>query len=204
MRNAHLKLSLGRGLPLAKWPVLLFAVLLLTSCIDVDDYGAMWEKTTVDPALQGRWAKISEDNPNKTTGQEWTFTLKDGAYEIQGYAHGQTDNDPLYPAKTLKIGPYLFLGNGPDKGTIVRYEVDRDISMWFVIKPQPAWAFIAKNFPSQEVIYRDDPDESESKQANDDRPLRISYFDDETAKILASIPDTEAFWDPDTRLKKIK
>src|ERR1700722_17096362 len=92
------------------------AFLMLTSCIDVDDFGTYWDKTTIDPALAGDWLRVpvSEHDAEKDfpAGQVWHFILKDGAYEIQTHLDGKQDDDPAYPVKTLALGPYLFLAFG--------------------------------------------------------------------------------------------
>lgn len=188
-----------------KKSLILSFVLLLTSCIDVDDYGDYWDKTTVDPALAGRWVKLSEDDQTTPTAQGYAFTLKDNAYSVQSWKGGKpSEDDPMYPVKTLDLGRYKFAASGPERGTILRYAVLGDTSTWYVINPSLAWDFIAQNFPDQTEIYRDDPDPSDTAANNRDRPLRIKIFDDDTAKMLDAIPDNQLFWDPDTKLKKVQ
>jgi hypothetical protein len=178
-------------------------VLLLTACIDVDDYGDYWDKATIDPALEGRWAKVSEEDDSKLTNQEYLFTVKNNAYSVQSFKSGKpTEDDPIYPVKTLELGRYKFAASGPDKGTIIRYEINGNESTWYVVNPSLAWDFIQKNFPDQTGIYRDDPDPTDTAENNRDRPLHIGQFDDDVAKVLAAIPNNEVYWDPDTKLKK--
>jgi len=179
-------------------------ILLLASCIDVDDYGDYWGKTIVDPALAGHWAKMSEDEDGKTTGQEYTFIVKNGAYEVQSYKDGQADSDgPMYPVKTLNVGRYRFLASGPQTGKIIRYEIANDTAAWYVLNPKSAWAFIRKNYPDQQGFYRGDPDNPDASNIPADEPVSIKLFDDEVFAILSAIPDNEIYWDPDTQLKKI-
>jgi len=193
-------------------PILGLAVFLLAACIDVDDFGEAWSKTTVDPALAGRWVALDE-NGEKPTSQEYAFTLKDGAYSIDSYVKGQRDESgPLYPVKTLEIGKYKFLANGPDQGVIIRYAVEGDGVVWYVLNPKHAWEFIQKKFPDTDSFYldkaddEDDPDAPKSPKGakgDDDDVLRIRHFDDTVFMILAQIPDTEYFWEPDTAIQKV-
>jgi hypothetical protein len=188
-----------------KKTLILCGLLLLTACIDVDDYGDYWSKTMIDPSLQGRWAKVSEENETKLTGQEWTFTLKDDAYSVQSFKDGKkADEDPLYPVKSMQIGNYTFLASGPERGTIVRYNIVGDTATIYVANPSLAWDFIAKQFPDQLGIYRDDPDPADSAEDNRDRPLRVKEFDDDVAKVLAAIPNNGTYWEIDTELKKVQ
>lgn len=184
--------------------LVLGCLLLLTACIDVDDYGEYWDKTTIDPSLTGRWAKVSEDDESKLTGEEWTFTPKNGAYSVQDYKNGKSDEDPLYPVKTLEIGKYKFVATGPESGSILRYDNDGDSIAWLVADPDKVWEFIQKKYPGEDGIYRDDPDPEVSAAENRDRPLRISHFDDDVAAMLAAIPNNEIYWDADTITKKVK
>jgi hypothetical protein len=187
-----------------KKALILCCALLLASCIDVDDYGDYWSKMTVDPALAGRWVKMSEIEDDKTTGREFTFTAKDDAYEVQSYKDGAADEDgPLYPVKTLDAGPYKFLASGPEKGKIVRYVVKGNMSTWYVLRGSAAWAFIRKNYPDQHSFYRGDPENPNNPNVAPDEPVSIKQFNDETFAILSAMPDGELYWDPDTRLKKM-
>jgi len=183
----------------------LCCLFLLTACIDVDDYGDYWSKTMIDPAIAGRWAKVSEENESKLTGQEWELTLKDNAYSAQSYKDGKkTDEDPLYPVKSMQIGNYTFLATGPERGTIVRYNIVGDTASIYVANPTMAWDFISRQFPDQSEIYRDDPDPADSAEDNRDRPLHIKEFDDDVAKVLAAIPNNGMYWEIDAELKKVR
>jgi hypothetical protein len=179
--------------------------LLLVSCIQVDDFGDYWDKATVDPSLVGRWNRVSDANEAKTTGDSWTFTVKNGAYEVQTYVKGKPDDDgPIAPVKSLTVGPYMFLAKGPEQGTILRYKVSGDTVTFYVLDPEAAWAYIQKNFPGESSFYRGDPEDDPNDPENIGDPVKIKTFNDETAKILSSIPDTDHYWDPDTRVRKAK
>jgi hypothetical protein len=197
------------------------AVALLAACINVDDFGDYWDKTTVDPALAGRWQTKSETDQNEAADQHWVFALRDNAYEVQTSIRGQTDDDgPIYPVKTLTVGPYLFLANGPSQGTIVRYKMGNNSVTFYVLNPKPAWAFIQANYPNQQNIYRDSDegdddqegdivdDESEKNAPDaaadaDEAPLRIKVFDDQVYQILSKIPDTGVYWSADRTLERM-
>ena len=179
-------------------------VLLLASCIEVDDFGDAWDKTTIDPTFAGRWEKISEVD-EKPTGQSWTFTVKDGAYEVQTFIRGKLDDDgPISPVKSLTVGPYTFLAKGPEEGTILRYTIDGDRVIFYVLNSQAAWTFIQAKFPEQDSFYRGDPDDESDDPENVGDPVRIRVLNSETVKILSSIPDSDPYWEPDTLVRKIK
>ncbi len=183
-----------------KW-LIACMLLSLAACIPVDDFGEYWSKMTADPALQGRWAKLSDDG-DKTTGQEVTVTLKDGAYEVQPYSNGAADGDPTYPVKTFTAGSYHFVAVGPSSGDIIRYTLTNGQLQFYVLNPQAAWEFIEKNYPQQQSMSRDDPEDGASSEEDVERPLAIESFDDQVITMFAAIPNTRSYWEPDARLKK--
>ncbi len=137
--------------------LLTLAVLMLTSCIDVDDFGAYWDKTTVDPAMASDWLRVPI-SPNDAAndfpaGQTWHFTLKDGAYQIQTHLDGKEDDEPLYPVKTLTIGHYQFLALGPKHGSICMYKIDDDTVTLYGLNFITAWEYIRKNIRIPQTLF---------------------------------------------------
>lgn len=181
--------------------LVLLATLMLAACIDVDDFGDYWNKATLDPDLKGDWVRLPEpDKPatlEQKTVQEWRFTEKNGAYEVQSHAEGQQDEAPMYPVKTLAVGRYRFVAANPEKGdkTILRYKITGDTIAFMVLNDSAAWSFIDKNYPNPKNIVSG----SEGRPA-----LKIKMFDDEVYKILSNIPDMKDYWRVDTRLERMK
>jgi len=97
-----------------------FLLYCLVSCINVDDFGAYWNKASRDPRLLGKWKRVAwpSDPSPKAAGQVLEFVNKGEAFVIRD--SGQSE--PLYPVKTLKVGPYDFLATGPKKGLIEQYK----------------------------------------------------------------------------------
>jgi hypothetical protein len=181
-------------------------LLMLTSCIEVDNFGDYWDKATIDPTLAGKWQKISEEDEVTPTGQSWVFAVKDGSYEVHTFMHGKPadDDGPMFPVRTITVGPYKFLANGPEQGSMVRYTLEGDEAVFLVLEPKATWAFIKKNFPGQDSFYKGDPEDTPDEMDQSDEPMKIDTFTDQTFKILSSIPDTEVYWEADTLLKKVK
>jgi hypothetical protein len=178
---------------------MVFAVLVLAACIDVDDFGTTWDKTSLDPALQGEWARIpapGEDiGLSFPAGEKIRFVVKNGAYELRSYVEGEKDKKPDYPVKTLTTGPYRFLAFGPKEGSIIKYTITDGVMTVYRLDFFRAWNFIQQNYPGVKNIVREDSDEA---------PIKIKYFDDEVYKILSNIPNEEIYWYPANAYKKIK
>jgi hypothetical protein len=180
--------------------LLTIAVLMLTSCIDVDDFGAYWDKATIDPAVAGDWLRVpvsANDAANDfPTGQTWHFTLKGGAYQVQTHLDGKEDDQPAYPVKTLMIGHYRFLALGPKQGSIVRYEISDDTFTAYGLNFVTAWEYIKKKYPRESGNFV----RSDMKDA----PVKISLLDDNVYKILSQLPCDERFWNKGILLQRIK
>jgi hypothetical protein len=178
--------------------MMILAVLMLASCIDVDDFGPMWDRTSLDPALQGEWLRIpvpGDDLALFPAEENIRFVLKDGAYELQNDVHGEPDEKPDYPVKTLAAGSYKFLAFGPKQGSIIKYTIAGNIMTVYRLDFFRAWAFIQKNYPDVKNIVREDSEEA---------PVKIKYFDEDVLKALAALPDEETYWYPANAYKKMR
>jgi len=181
----------GRG---AHAVLLGILAVMLASCIDVEDFAATWSKTFLDPDLAGHWRKISQ--VPEDARHQWFFNERHGAYEVQLFTDNRADDDgPMYPVKSLAVGPYLFLANGPQKGLMIRYKVvDGDV-LWYKLDFRKTWAIIQEKYPDQKNIYQD---------SAADGAVKIKTFDDEVFRIISTIPDDDVFWHLDTALRRIK
>lgn len=98
-----------------KKTLFIFAALLpLASCIDVDDFGAYWDKTGMDKRLAGGWKEVADSSQTREHGLDVghviRFVNKNGAYEMSSHTDEKTAGDePIYPIKTLKVESYEFL-----------------------------------------------------------------------------------------------
>ena len=123
---------------------LVIAVLGLTSCTEVKDFGACWDRGIVDPALAGRWKKMAEPgySLDNTSGVDTLLFVRDGSsYSLQMInpingplpaevaSERRASNEMRYTVRTLAIGHQtvglLRFPPGPNQpdGLILRYEV---------------------------------------------------------------------------------
>jgi hypothetical protein len=181
-------------------------LLLLTSCLEVENYGDYWDKGSIDPSLSGKWLKISETDEVTPTGQSFIFTPKDGSYQVQTFSHGKPadDDGPIYPVRTITVGPYKFLAKGPDQGSMVRYTVEGNAVVFYELNSKKAWAFFQKNYPGQEEFYKGDPDDSPEEMDESDDPMKLDTLNSQAAKMISALPDNESIWEPDTLIKRPK
>jgi hypothetical protein len=91
------------------------ALLCLAACINVDGFGPYWNRASIDRRLVGDW-KLVAATPEQTLsgdygiGDVMRIAIKGDAYALTPLDEaGQRRDDPLYPAKTLVVGPYHFL-----------------------------------------------------------------------------------------------
>ena len=80
------------------------ALLCLTACIPVDDFGSYWDKGTVDSALVGTWKNAE---PKRGEVGLARLTIHKDTYRIMSLAKKDRKDKPLF-AKTLTAGRYTF------------------------------------------------------------------------------------------------
>ena len=113
------------------WPCL--AAVLVSSCIQVADFGTYWDRGVIDPALDGTWRKVEgmvHDGDPGPLPAAWTFRKSGANYAVRAMspgAQGRVDSRQ-FTARSLRVGPALFLmlrdPEGRSPGLIERYEVD--------------------------------------------------------------------------------
>jgi hypothetical protein len=191
----------------------LLAVVLLSSCITVDDFGAYWDKGFVDPALAGTW-KIIGVPREALDGGPWPerlrFTKNGRSYALQGInpidsgmtaeqaAEQARNNETREAARTLTIGRHAFLMQRPQQGgqdgMLVRYEVRGGILSQYIMDFGEALEFMAAKHPAARNITSHDVDA---------HFIDIQTFDDEVFQILSEIADVPRYWGVVNRYKKI-
>lgn len=188
------------------------AVLLLSSCTEVEDFGAYWDQGFVDPALEGTWKKIGipGKNLNATPGPDKVLFVKDGlSYSFQAInpldrrlpddvaAQRKKDNDERSDLRTLKIGKNLFFmaraKQGKQDGMIERYEIKGNILGEYILNNGAAVEFLAANHPTAKNI---------GKNTGEGRYVVIKTFDDEVFHILSEISDDTTYWSLQCQYKK--
>ncbi len=178
------------------------AVLVMSSCTPVDDFGLYWDKGFVDPALAGSWKKVRpapEDQfpcPNL-----WRFTRSGTNYSLQSInpidqtaepqdvAKQKADNERALSVRTLRIGKSLFLMRRDPadggKGAIVRYEVRRGVLNEYWIVNGDAVDFLQAKYPTAKNIRKD---------TDGSGYVVIGTFDDEVFRALSEIADNPTYW----------
>jgi hypothetical protein len=180
---------------------LLAVMLSQTACINVEDFGAYWDKAGTDRALAGTWRQVPA-SPEQTRAQGYGIgntihlTVKADAYEmVVRDGEGKRPDAPFYPVKTLDIGRYHFLFTGRTKGFIERYSISgRTLLICDQVGP---WMveFLRGRYPDARSVH---------KNKSEGEFLVIDTFDDEAFTILSNIPDDqEKYWDCDQKWERV-
>ena len=176
-----------------KLPLMLL-LLSLTSCIPVEDFGSYWEEAGKDPQLSGTWKVVAGEN----IGTSRRFVDAGDYYGHSGLnAEGKLisvpEGEAVLVVKTMAIGRYTFLAfssaeptpDGKQSGVIFRYKIDGD-NLELIHNGGPnLMRFVKKNYPRAVNI-----------KTNEGQPayVEIDTFDDQVAKIISAVPDTEVYW----------
>lgn len=194
------------------WPCLV-AVLVLSSCISVDDFGAYWDKGFVDPALEGTWEKVDppgEDIKHIPGPRTWRFTRNGSSYAAYAiHAIDPTDdpeiiaqkravNDRYLNARSLRIGKHLFLmqrdPGGQPPGLIQRYEIQGTTLREYWIDNDAALNLLNAKHPAAKNIRKNPTSEGEF--------VVIGTFDDEVFQVLSEMVDNPTYWRLNCEYKK--
>ncbi len=183
--------------------VFVLAILCLSACIPVEDFGAYWDKGFTDPALQGKWEEVSSDPEKKSQIQ---VTEKDGSDQIDSLdkENREKKDNAIDTFRSLKVGPYTFFMaieqqkpsvDSGDKKTVhtyspvkglVRYEVKGGILRQYSLNDERAISFLKEKYPNAKNIV--------AKKFISSDSVEIKTLDDEVFNILSEIPDTKEFW----------
>jgi hypothetical protein len=196
-----------------RFSLCLVAVLLLSSCTPVEDFGVYWDKGFVDPALEGSWKKLGlpGENPNNIPAPDlWRFTRNGASYSLQGInpidqtaapdiiEDQKASNEARMSARTLRIGKHLFLirrdPGGQGDGSIERYDVQRGTMQEYRMDNGAAVEFLQAKHPTAKNI---------RKNVGEGEFVVINTFDDEVFQILSEIADNPAYWFLNCRYKKV-
>ncbi len=198
------------------WPCLV-AILVLSSCTGVEDFGLYWDKGFIDPALEGSWKKLGLPgaDPNDIPGADlWRFTRNGSSYSLYGIdpidqtaaadviEQQKADNDRPLSARTLRIGKHMFLmqrdpggdPGGQGDGTIERYEVQRGTLREYWMDNGAVLDFLTAKHPTAKNIKRN---------VGEGEYVVIDTFDDEVFRVLAEIADNPAYWFLKCQYKKV-
>jgi len=184
--------------------LLCLSVVLLASCIPVEDYGPYWKKGVVDPALLGVWQKVPvpdaddrrESRSIKSPANDGVrVTAGKGSYRIDTLDEKERQEKDYRPliARTLKDGPYTFLmaNDGPNPD-FIRYVLKDGTAAQYRLEGAPMGRLLKEKYPHAKNIG------TNCKWA----PLCIRKFDAEVYAILAAIPDTPEYWTLESRFRR--
>lgn len=180
------------------------AVLVMSSCTPVDDFGLYWDKGFADPALEGSWKKVGRagDNPDSVPGcpDLWRFTRSGANYSLQAiYPIDKTaEPEAALSVRTLQIGKSLFRMQrdpaGGKDGAIVRYQVRRGVLEEYWIANGAGVAFVTAKYPTAKNI---------GKNTGEGEFVVIGTFDDEVFRALSEIADNPRYWFLSCSYKKV-
>jgi hypothetical protein len=188
------------------------AVLVMSSCTPVEDFGLYWDKGFLDPALAGSWKKVGpagEDSDSVPCLNRWRFTRSgtnysaqsinpiDQAADPQEIAEQKAENERALSVRTLRIGKSLFLMQSDPadqgKGAIVRYEVRRGVLNEYWIDNGASVDFVQAKYPTAKNI----------KATYSPSYVAIGTFDDEVFRALSEIADNPTYWVLTCSYKKV-
>lgn len=163
--------------------------LVLTSCIDVDDFGGFWEKGVLDPALEGVWAVNDPNGMPDPNGEKLTITKNGNVYNILMPQKGGADMKSM---TARSIGwqkyAYLLVKNESGKGGVIMRYVSNGESVWQYAVTQPDKVvsdWIASKHPEAKQFVLG---ASEAMASG----LKITMLDSAALDILSELP--EEYW----------
>ncbi len=177
------------------------AVLLLASCIPVEDWGGYWDKGVVYPEMAGTWREVGKSGGPGLV----RIVNKKGTYRVDSLdPKDRRDKDytPMF-AKSLQVGQYSFLMTSTgaveksdrnlvryllEKGTLTEYSLSDDAMAKFLRWHHPFARNIAVSGCKEKCLLHS---------------VRIKVFDSEVFKILAEIPNTPEFWSVADQWRKV-
>ena len=192
----------------------LAAVLMLSSCIEVEDFAAYWEKGIVDPALAGTWQKLGlpGEEMNNIPGADTLIFTRDGAsYSLQStnpidpsmtadeIAQARKDNAMVAPVRIIKAGASMFMmikmPSPTGQGTLERYVIKGNVLTQYSVDADQVLEDMERKHPATKSI---------GKNTGEGTYLVIHTFDDEVFRILSEIPATPEYWAEICRYRKTR
>ena len=172
------------------------AIFLLSACanISVQDFGPYWNQGTVDPALLGWWKSSDDKDQIKIRVMNRSSTYQVDYIDEKGWEHP----DASLQARKILVGSYQFmLIKMQDRidhwipVMMYRYRAEGNTTWDYALNAKMMGVFLARNYPNEKnivaVICR-------KKDSLCLPHTNIRKLDKDVYKILASVPDTKAFW----------
>jgi hypothetical protein len=178
------------------------ALLIVTACIPVEDFGEYWDKGTVDKAVFGTWKRTTR----KGSGDNELVMIVNhkGTYRIDSLDpkdRKQKDYQPLF-AKTLKAGSYTFFMTTQGAGAksernLVRYQVKNGRLKEYDLERKAMEKWVHRKYLWVKNLDVSCPNKCLVES------VKIKVLDKEVFDILAEIPNTTEFWKPIDEWRKV-
>ena len=204
-------LVLGTGAARLGLPII--AVLLLASCIGVEDFRPQWSKGSLDPALAGSWKKIGvpgqklDDTPGADrlsfagNGPSYAFQQTnpiESTLAADVAAQRRKDNELRGAVRTLRIGRSLFMmqkgTEDAPKGVLQRYDIRGGVMRLYNLYGDRAVELLKTRHPTATNITRNE---------GEGTYVVIHTFDDEVVRILSEFADDPTFWSVECQYRKV-
>jgi hypothetical protein len=194
--------------------VCLAAVVVMSACVTVEDFGTYWNLGFADPALEGTWKNIGwsgESKPEPLATVRFTragdgYALQaikaiDPAWSPERLALERAHGERLLPgsARSLKVGDATFLmlgGPGATGQMMVRYEMRGDMLSEYWIEHVRASEFLRQQHPPTKNIT------SNAGGLSDIISIRV--FDDDVFQVLSELAAKPELWRLEGRYQKVR
>lgn len=174
---------------------LFLALIMLSSCIPVDDLEAYWDKGAVDSSFVGTW------QPQNRADAQTVLIAKDGDMLRVDSSDAKEREKKDYRPEFAKIiqrskgNKFLVISEGvkhPKSGSLIRFKMAGDTLTVYDLNAAAVEAYLKEKYPHAANI------------RVDDNQVKIATLDDETFKILCGIPDSKTYWSEEGLYKKLQ
>lgn len=181
--------------------LLILAVLFLSSCIWVDDFGEYWDKGEVDAALEGKWMlEEAKQLAQKQNNSYFRFEKRSKEYRFEAIGKNVKD-DATVSVRSVHAKHYHFMMARKEKSGqmttqgLVRYAVKGDVMTIYEPHTVYVMEWVKKNRPKSTAF----KDGGSAKGGF----VSIATLTPEALSVLDAVPDDERYWKSIT-LHKIK
>lgn len=167
----------------------LLLCLILASCIDVDDFGKLWEQGAIDPKLEGTWLTSDVSKTADMKNDKWQLIRNDSFYVLKLLRKSQNEEQEPQLLRSLSWRDYTYLmiaEAGKENGSLIRYTVDGNAVTVYGVDAPAVKAWLEKRQPGVKNL----------------RVVNTEYFHGLKVMLLdASVMDTlsempQEYWKP--------
>lgn len=124
--------------------------LVLTSCIDVDNFGLLWDEGAVDPRLEGTWLTMDANGKPNFNSDRWKLTRQVDGYTVEMQRKKEEADSEVQKLRTLSWRNFTYLmikDKERPYGSLIRYTLDADIVTVYAVNAPLTEAWLEKKFP---------------------------------------------------------